>query len=308
MRHSATIDDFILALSAERNISANTEAAYRRDLLEFLTFLPKGVYLETFDKPHVEAWITEMSRDGLASSTIARRISSVKQFCLHLVQEEQRTTNPCDSIQLPKREKRLPHPLSQEDIATLLQTLATDDALVTIRLRAMLYVMYGAGLRVSELVTLQLKDIRRSSTLDDALFLHIKGKGGRERLAPLHPNAAHALDGYLVIREHFLSSKQKDTGWLFPSYGKAGHMTRQRFGQSLKTLAGQAGIASEHVHPHALRHSFATHLLEGGADLRSIQTLLGHADISTTQIYTHVARSHMQELVEEKHPLAKSEL
>lgn len=304
-RSSIALDDFIAAMQAERGISPNTEAAYRRDIGLFFEFSPSDVTAESFTQHHVEAWLADTAQSGMAATTQARRLSSIKQFALYLVLEDIRKDNPCDTIIAPKKARSLPKTLQESDIEAMLDYLDQADDKETIRLNAMLQLMYAAGLRVSELVSLKTHHIRKSPTLGTMLLM-VRGKGGKERLVPIHMESWKAVERYLDIRELFVKAP-KTSDYLFPSNAKAGHITRQRFGQSLKELALAVNIDPSSVHPHALRHSFASHLLARGADLRSIQSLLGHSDISTTQIYTHIAQPHLHELVTEHHPLAKLE-
>lgn len=301
----AIVSDFLLTMQAESNICLNTREAYLGDVENFMEFLPKGITFEQCSKDHVEQWLGDMQQRGFARATIARRLSSVKQFMRYLVQEELRSDNPCDGIKPAKATRRLPHIISEAEVSELLNHIATETKPSSIRLYAMLHVMYGAGLRVSELVSLKLEDLRHLSTHEDMMLLTVRGKGGKERVVPLHKSGWEAVERYTLLRDTF-EAKIK-TRWLFPSKRSMGsHMTRQGFGQLLKQAAIEAGLNADAIHPHALRHSFASHLLAGGADLRVIQTLLGHADIATTQLYTHVNQSHLQELVQTKHPLAKT--
>jgi integrase/recombinase XerD len=304
MNWSVAIEDFLMALQAERGIALNTEIAYRKDVEAFASSLPIGIFPQDFTSLQVEEWMGHLRRGGVAPSTIARKLSSLKQFCRYMVEEELRHENPCERMKSLRYSRMLPHALSETEVAQLMKSVAARDTIRSIRLYAMLHLLYGAGLRVSELLCLHLHDIRISQSLEDAVFLTIRGKGGKERLTPLHDTAWAALQAYLTVRKDFLQGKA--SVWMFPSPRSTdGHLTRQGFGQLLKQLALEAGLNSDAVHPHALRHAFATHLLAGGADLRTIQTLLGHADIATTQIYTHITQPHLQELVQKHHPLSK---
>lgn len=297
------VNDCIKTLQAERAISDNTRRAYERDLTLFIESLDANSDIAQFSSQHVEQWLEKTAKEGLSITTQARRLSSVKQLCYHLMLSGVRDDNPCEKLKAPKAGKKLPHPLSKQDIATLIQYLVESEKKDMIRLHAMLHVMYGAGLRVSELVSLPMHALR------DVKAYHIKalqvqGKGNKERLVPLHDTGWSALERYLDIRSIF---SKKPSSFMFPSTSALGHMTRQNFGQQLKKLAVLSNIDPTKVHPHAIRHSFATHLLSGGADLRTIQSLLGHSSIATTEIYTHVAQPHLHELVHTKHPLAKKE-
>jgi integrase/recombinase XerD len=301
----ALLNDFLLTLQAESAIRANTEEAYRRDAEDFIATLPDDITPLTCTPVHIEAWLGGMQQRGFARATLARRLSSVKQLMRYMVLEELRSDNPCQGVTIHTGGRRLPHVVSEADMITLLHHIATEEKPTTIRLYAMLHVMYGAGVRVSELVGLRLDNLRLSSAHAGAAFLTVHGKGGKERLIPLHTTGWEAVQSYLHVRNTFEGVQH--TRWLFPSKRAAsGHLTRQGFGQLLKETAREAGLNAEAIHPHALRHSFASHLLAGGADLRTIQMLLGHADIATTQIYTHVNQSHLQALVQTHHPLAKA--
>jgi integrase/recombinase XerD len=242
-----------------------------------------------------------LSDDGMTASTAARRLSALRQFFKFLVQENIRKDDPAALLDAPKRARPLPKLLSEDDVDRLLTEARTlrDDPAESARLTALLEVLYATGLRVSELVGLRWPPFG-----DDARFLVIRGKGDKERLVPLSEPARQAIEDYAGWRNDFIAGKTSP--WLFPSRGESGHLTRQRFGQLLKDLAVQADINPAKVSPHVLRHAFASHLLARGADLRAVQKMLGHADISTTQIYTHVLEARKQALVRQHHPLAKA--
>lgn len=297
----SVLRDFITGLQAERGISRNTEEAYIHDISQFLDFLPQSTDSAAFTRSHIEAWLREAASEGLAVTTQARRLSSIRQFSQYLLLEGLRKDNPCEGIIAPKPARSLPHTLSPDDVSQLIEMMAGSTKPQHIRLYAMLHIMYAAGLRVSELVSLPMYAVRHSPVSQTWLLL-VRGKGNKERLVPLHQLSFDALEAYLTIRPHFAKTPSE---YLFVSGAKGGHITRQAFAKALKSVALACNIDPELVHPHALRHSFATHLLQRGADLRTIQMLLGHADITTTQIYTHVAQPHLQELVETHHPLTK---
>jgi integrase/recombinase XerD len=301
----ALLEDFLMAQLAEAGISPATEAAYRAEITDFMQGLPTPATLLTCTRSDVEAWLTSQQQKGFAASTIARRLSSLRGCMRYAVLEELRPDNPCDGLKTRTRARRLPRVLSEGDVGQLLEHLATDTTPHALRLYAMLHLMYGAGLRVSEMVSLRLDNIHTSAAYEGAVFLHVTGKGNKERHVPLHPHGWSVLQTYLTVRPHFLPQSAKENRFLVPTRAADGHVTRQRFGQLLKEAALATGLNPENIHPHALRHSFATHMLAGGADLRSLQALLGHSDISTTQIYTHVAPSRLHELVFMHHPLAK---
>jgi integrase/recombinase XerD len=298
---SALIYECIISLQAESAISPNTRDAYQRDLTLFYKSLPAAIACDAFQAKHVTNWLKESAKQGLSVTTQARRLSSVKQLCYHLIISGRRTDNPCEGLKTPKASKRLPSGLSQQEVSALIEYLATSDKKEIVRLHAMLHVMYAAGLRVTELVSLPMHALRDVKAHGIKALL-VRGKGGRERLVPLHAQSWNALEDYLTIREAF---SKKPSHFMFPTASEQGYMTRQSFAQQLKKLALLCNIDADKVHPHAIRHSFATHLLEGGADLRTIQALLGHSSIATTEIYTHVSQPHLHELVHTKHPLVE---
>ncbi len=305
----AAVDAFLDMLTSERGAADNTRLAYARDLADLVGFLhPGGVKVEDASTEDLRRYFdhlaTRPGRDhtGTAARTIARRLSAVRQFYRFLLSDRRRESDPTTTIDMPKLGRSLPKVLSEQEVERLLQAAAGHGGPEGIRLVALLEVLYATGLRVSELVGLPLTAIAR-----DGLLLRVRGKGGKERLVPLSEPARDALVRYLEVREHFLipGREAKQAPWLFPSrIAHDGYLTRQRFAQLLKELAMEAGIEPRRVSPHVLRHAFATHLLNHGADLRSVQLMLGHADISTTQIYTHVLEDRMRRLVEDAHPLA----
>lgn len=303
---NALIESFLEMQLAERGASTNTIAAYQRDLTEFFGFLKRRkLDALSIDRSGLEAYLTTLKKLDRAPSTSARKLSCLRQFFAFLYSEKHRADNPALTVASPKQGRSLPKVLTQEDILKLLRTAHDNPTPDGRRMTALLEVLYASGLRVSELVSLktaQLQKIPNSKSY--APYLLVKGKGSKERIAPLNEAALQAVDDYLHVRPVFLSKNEKSP-WLFPSSGAEGHLTRQRFGQLLKELALKANIDPAKLSPHTLRHSFATHLLEGGADLRVIQELLGHSDISTTQIYTHVSQKRLHDMVNEKHPLAK---
>ncbi len=292
------IESFIEMLVLERNAAPNTCEAYRRDLREFSDFLiRKRQDFKTASKKHVSDYIQSLDAAGLSSATQARRLSALKQFYSFLLSEGVREDDPAMNVDAPKAGKRLPKYLNVAEVDALLQTADRDEP-DQIRLFALLNLLYATGMRVSELVTLTYPPMGK-----DDNFLIIIGKGNKERLVPINQSAKSALARYVEVRAQFMG-ENNHSKWLFPSSSKEGHLTRQRFGQMLKDLAVAAGFSPAKVSPHVLRHAFASHLLANGADLRSLQKMLGHADISTTQIYTHVLSERMTKLVTEHHPLA----
>ncbi len=292
---------------AERGASANTAAAYGRDLTDFAAFLKTDkTTLEDASRDSIERFLARLAKAGMSPQTSARKLSAIRQLYAFLYGEKIRKDNPTATLETPKLAKRLPDTLTIDDISNLLETARTDDSPKGLRLQAMLELMYGAGLRVSELVSLKLSalQVKEGGKPAVADFLQITGKGNKERLVPVNGKSREALAKYLDIRKVFM--QEEGSPYLFPYHRAEGYITRQQFGVLLKELAIKAHIDPEKISPHTLRHSFASHLLEGGADLRVIQELLGHSDISTTQIYTHVAGDRLKKLVQEKHPLAKN--
>jgi integrase/recombinase XerD len=288
------IESFLEMMTAERGAAGNTLTSYAHDLQEAYAFLKKRkTSLTGAQKQDIETYAASLSRQGLSPRTVARRLSSLRQFFHFLYTENIRADNPATLLETPHQSRSLPKSLSAEDIEKLIATARSDNNL---RLTAMLELLYASGLRVSELVSLP-QSCLRTAQAQARPFLLVRGKGSKERIVPLHDGALEALNAYLAAR------KQEST-WLFASSNGKKHLTRQRFGQMLKELAIKAGLDPEKISPHTLRHSFASHLLAGGADLRVIQELLGHADISTTQIYTHVQQDKLTKLVTAHHPLA----
>jgi integrase/recombinase XerD len=303
------LEAFLEMLAAERGAAQNTLQAYRRDLEDFLAFLEhRAKPLAAVAPAEIGAYLRVLSETGLAPASRARRLSAIRQLFKFLVAEGVIAEDPVLGFAGPKQGRPLPKTLSVAEVDRLIETarLRTQrtrgrDRVRALRLHALIETLYATGLRVTELVTLP-----RSVLAGDGRVLTVKGKGGRERIVPLTPAARAALDRYLNV------GREKDddvapmiaTRWLFASRGAEGHLTRQRLAQELKELATAAGLDAERVSPHVLRHAFASHLLDRGADLRSVQQLLGHADISTTQIYTHVLEERLKKLVLEHHPLA----
>lgn len=294
------VESFLEMLVAERGIAANTLQAYRRDLEDFADFLGRRKRAtDAASTADIRDYMAGLSRAGMAASTSARRLSALRQFHKFLHAEGFRADNPCTVVDAPRRSRPLPKILSEAEVEKLLDTASALPGPEGARMLALLELLYASGLRVSELVGLPLAAVTR-----DTGMLIVRGKGGKERMVPLTEAAIRAVAAYREDRDAFLKEGQK-SAFLFPSRGESGHLTRHRFAQLLKELANAAGIDPEKVSPHVLRHAFATHLLDHGADLRSVQQMLGHADISTTQIYTHVVEERLRRLVEQHHPLAR---
>ncbi|MEO0721588.1 MAG: tyrosine recombinase [Pseudomonadota bacterium] len=300
MSDFARIDAFLEMMSADRSASPHTLDAYRRDLQDASQFLSGGLVLA--DSRDLAAWLRDLSARGMAATTSARKLSAVKRFFRFLFEEGDRKDNPTAQIDGPRTSRAVPDVLSREEVARLIEAAADD-----VRMTCLLELLYGAGLRATELVSLTMGALpRRKNGRWETRDIIVRGKGDKDRLCPLGNHALSALELWLAERAiQSKNAKAAGSGFVFPSRGKSGHLTRRRLGQLLESLALEAGIAADRVHPHALRHAYATHLLQGGADLRSVQTLLGHADISTTQIYTHVLTDELQELLETAHPLAQ---
>jgi integrase/recombinase XerD len=289
---------FLEMLSAERGAAALTLDAYRRDLADFDGFL-KGTAVATAGADDIRRYLARLDATGMAPRTAARRLSALRQFFKFLLTEGIRADDPTAVIDAPRQGRPLPKILSEAEVTQLIETARADESPEGVRLSAMLELMYASGLRVSELVALPLGTVARG---DRAIV--VRGKGDKERLVPLGAQALRAVRDYLTVRPLFLAKGQVSR-WLFPSRAASGHLTRMRCGQLLKDLAVKAGVDPAKLSPHVLRHAFATHLLSHGADLRSVQQMLGHADISTTQIYTHVDVERLTALVTAHHPLAK---
>ena len=297
------ISVFLDMMLVERGAAANTLESYERDLSAFAGFMvPRKRAPEDADATHIRAYIKSLSESGLAASTVARQVSAIRQFFRFLYSDNIRSDDPTSTIASPKLGRTLPKYLSEDEVERLLDTARDHPGGEGLRLVALLEILYATGLRVTELVGMPLGALSR-----DERFLTIRGKGGKERMVPLSEPAQDAIADYMAVREDYLPKKQTTNGAhlkMFPSRGKDGFLTRARFGQMLNELAMEAGIDHRRVSPHVLRHSFASHLLAHGADLRALQQMLGHSDISTTQIYTHVLDERLKALVNEAHPLA----
>jgi len=295
---------FLDMMMVERGAAANTLESYERDLSAFAGFMViRKRAPEDADATHIRAYIKSLSESGLAASTVARQVSAIRQFFRFLFSDNIRTDDPTSTISSPRLGRTLPKYLSEDEVMTLLDTARDHPGGEGLRLLALLEILYATGLRVTELVGMPLGALSR-----DERFLLVRGKGGKERMVPLSEPAQDAVADYMAVREDYLPKKHSTNGAhlkMFPSHGKDGFLTRARFGQMLKELAMEAGIDHRRVSPHVLRHSFASHLLAHGADLRALQQMLGHSDISTTQIYTHVLDEGLKALVNEAHPLAQ---
>jgi len=303
---------FLDMLAAEQGAGDNTLQAYRRDLEDLSEFLTRaGQSFAGAGTDDLRNYLADLDTRGYKSSSVARRLSAMRHLFRFLLNERIRSDDPAAILSGPKRGRGLPKVLSIADVDRMLtkakELAQAADASPSQRLRAMrlyclLEVLYATGLRVSELVALP-----RTAARHDARMIMVRGKGNKERLVPLNEASRQAMSDYLAAMAALQAGKKKSADnikWLFPSFGESGHLTRQHFARDLKELAAASGLAPRLVSPHVLRHAFASHLLHNGADLRIVQTLLGHTDISTTQIYTHVVEERLKSLVRDLHPLA----
>ena len=303
---SRHVEAFLEMMIVERGAARNTIDAYRRDLDHFGDHVhSRNTRPEDADAGALRSYLEELAAAGLSPRTAARRLSALKQFFRFLFAEGVRADDPSATIDSPRGGRPLPKYLSENEVTRLLEAASERKDANGLRLTALLEVLYATGLRVSELVGLPVSAITR-----DGRMLIVRGKGGRERMVPLTEPATEAVQAYLSVRDGYLPGPASRVGspWLFPSRSSEGHLTRVRVGQLLKELAVEAGLSPARVSPHVLRHSFASHLLAHGADLRSLQQMLGHADISTTQIYTHILEERLRALVDSAHPLARPKL
>ncbi|MDP1598639.1 site-specific tyrosine recombinase XerD [Phenylobacterium sp.] len=301
MSGAGWVEAFLEMMSVERASAKNTLTAYGKDLADAQAFLAsRSNGLAQASAEDVEAYFNALSDRGLSPATAARRRAAVRQFYRFVLGEGWRADDPSRRVEAPKKGRPLPKVLSRDEVDRIIAAASARDGGQGLRLGCMVELAYASGLRISELTALPLSVLAK-----DPAYLIVKGKGGKERLAPLNDAARAAVKAYLEARKAFLPKGDAANPWLFPSHGKSGRLTPRRFAQLLDEAAADAGIDPARVSPHVLRHAFATHLLEGGADLRVVQKLLGHADISTTQIYTHVAGERLREVMDTKHPLAK---
>jgi integrase/recombinase XerD len=286
------VESFLDMMSAERGAAQNTLDAYARDILAFAEDCAKsGCDLKNADRARVRAHLSGLSAAAIKASSQARKLSALRRFYGFLYSEGVRDDDPCGAVEAPRQSRPLPKILTADEALKLIEAAREGDETNAERARLLC------------IVELPLASVRTRER-----FIHVRGKGGRERLAPMGAAARDALDNYLLLRDAFMPRGKLGVAaarYLFPSRGVDAHLTRRRCHQLLKTLAIKAGIHPDRLSPHVLRHAFATHLVEGGADLRSVQTLLGHADIATTQIYTHVARDRLKRTMENAHPLAR---
>lgn len=296
----AWVEAFLEMMAAERGAAPNTLKAYARDLDHAAAALAaKGTGLAEADAAAIHGYFDALGAAGASPATASRRRAALRQFYRFVLDEGWRSDDPSRLVEAPKRGRPLPKLLSREEVEALIRAAGARDGAAGLRLACMVELLYASGLRVSELLALPLQALQR-----DPAYLTVTGKGSKVRLAPLNAAARQAVIAYIAVRASHLPDGVKTSPWLFPSRGKTGRLTPRRLQQLLDEAAVEAGIDPARVSPHVLRHAFATHLLEGGADLRAVQTLLGHADIATTEIYTHVATERLRRIVFESHPLA----
>lgn len=313
MRDIYLIESFLEMQSAERGAAANTLSSYGSDLEQLSVSLTgKQIELRNCDTSHIRAHLGAIAKNGASASTQTRHLSTIKQFFKFLYAENIRTDNPAGPIEPPRKSRSLPKILSIHEVGLMLDMVQNEAGNNTVsyarqyravRLHVLLELLYATGLRVSELVSLP-----ASAAFTRSRFLNVKGKGTKERLVPLSEKSTIAMLNFVKFVQTNDKKNNRETihftNWLFPASSTSGHLTRQAFARDLKSLASRAKIPAARVSPHVLRHAFASHLLQNGADLRSVQIMLGHSDISTTQIYTHVLEDRLRQLVEDHHPLA----
>ena len=304
MNNYLILENFLEVLASEKGLAVNTRISYKNDILQFLVFLEKNKKkINEITSIDIEKFISKFTTQGLEKSTISRKMSALSHFFIFLLEENMIKRNPINELDLPKQIKKLPKILSVDQVEKLIKSSREDQSINGIRLNTMIEILYATGIRVSELVEMKL-----SATYAEKNFLLVQGKGNKERLVPISENTEDKIKDYLKIRNKFLNN-DSESKWLFPSkQSSKGHITRQRFNQLLQTLCERVNLNNIKISPHKLRHAFATHLLANGVDLRSLQQMLGHADISTTQIYTHVLKDRLKKLVSDNHPLSKIEI
>ena len=304
MNNQLILENFLEVLASEKGLAVNTRISYKNDILQFLFFLEKNKKkINEITSIDIEKFISKFTTQALEKSTISRKMSSLSHFFIFLLEENIIKSNPIHELDLPKKIKKLPKILSVDQVDKLIKSSREDQSVNGIRLNTMIEILYATGIRVSELVEMKL-----SATYAEKNFLLIQGKGNKERLVPISENTENKIKDYLKIRNEFINN-DTESKWLFPSkQSSKGHITRQRFNQLLQTLCERVNLNNIRISPHKLRHAFATHLLANGVDLRSLQQMLGHADISTTQIYTHVLKDRLKKLVSDNHPLSKIEI
>ena len=304
MKDILILENFIEVLASEKGLATNTRVSYKNDILQFLKYIEKNrKKLSEVISKDVEQYISKFTNQGFEKSTISRKLSALSHFFIFLLEEKIIKKNPIQEIELPKQLKKLPKILSVSQVDKLIHKSREDKTINGIRLNTMIEILYATGIRISELVEMKL-----SSIYAEKNFLLIQGKGNKERLVPISESTEDKIRKFLEVRSEFLMN-DSESKWLFPSkQSSSGHITRQRFNQLLNNLCERISLNNFNVSPHKLRHAFATHLLANGVDLRALQQMLGHADISTTQIYTHVLKDRLKKIVSDNHPLSKIEI
>ena len=304
MNNYLILENFLEVLASEKGLAVNTRISYKNDILQFLVFLEKNKKkINEITSIDIEKFTSKFTTQGLEKSTISRKMSALSHFFIFLLEENMIKRNPINELDLPKQIKKLPKILSVDQVEKLIKSSREDKSINGIRLNTMIEILYATGIRVSELVEMKL-----SATYAEKNFLLVQGKGNKERLVPISENTEEKIKDYLKIRNEYINN-DTESKWLFPSkQSSKGHITRQRFNQLLQILCERVNLNNIRISPHKLRHAFATHLLANGVDLRSLQQMLGHADISTTQIYTHVLKDRLKKLVSDNHPLSKIEI
>ena len=304
MNHQLVIENFIEVLASEKGLAANTRSSYKNDILQFFIIIKKNdSFPKEFTSDDIEKYIKLLKEKGLEKNSISRKLSSLNHFFNFMIEEDIIHLNPIKKLEFPKVNKKLPTIISMDQIDKLILHSKNDKSPNGIRLNVMIEILYATGIRISELVEMKISSLHEKKN-----FLLIYGKGNKERLVPISNNTKKTIDEYLKIRSFFML-KDQDSKWLFPSkQSSKGFISRQRFNQLLIELSHQAKLSIKRISPHKLRHAFATHLLENGIDLRSLQQMLGHSDISTTQIYTHVLKDRLKKIIEDSHPLSKIDI
>ena len=304
MNYHLVIENFIEVLASEKGLAVNTRNSYKNDILQFFIIINKNdLSLKKLTSGDIEKYIKLLKEKGLEKNSISRKLSALNHFFNFMLEEKIVQLNPIKKLEFPKANKKLPTIISMEQIDKLIAHSKCDKSPNGIRLNVMIEILYATGIRISELVEMKISSLHEKKN-----FLLIYGKGNKERLVPISNNTIKTIDDYLKIRGFFMI-KGYDSKWLFPSKKSSkGFISRQRFNQLLLDLSHKAKLSINRISPHKLRHAFATHLLENGIDLRSLQQMLGHSDISTTQIYTHVLKDRLKKIVEHNHPLSKIDI
>ncbi len=299
LNHNEFIPIFLESLAAERGLAKNSLISYSRDLLDYQQFwLGRGLKLHELQKNHCEDYMQNLHTQKLKPTSQRRKLSAIRQFHQFLLREGYANSDPSTTVDAPKAQRPLPKVLENDEIERLIAACNILPERERARLLCMVEILYASGLRVSELISLRVNQLRT-----DSLVMIVKGKGDKERMVPINEPTRQALANYSPFRLEFVPHNAKESPFLFPSTAREGHITRQRVGQLLKELALSANINPKKISPHVVRHAFASHLLQGGADLRAVQVMLGHADITTTQIYTHLNQDKLTKLVHNAHPL-----